>query len=206
MGGSAQQSLSRESVDLARTQGNKLDSAINQNLHFLQSVLGDKFGSNWNALPGEVSRGFDVVRANTEKAYQNAQFSSDESVKYLAKTSGENFSGGQVRSAMAQNARALDTDRRQALGQIQLEEANAGLSANNALMRLFTGAGQTALGLATSYQSQANQAASMVSNVDPWGAALGGAAAGASAGGVIPGWGTVIGGLVGGAMGYLSAK
>ena len=206
MGGSTQGDLSKDVQGLAGAQADRIGKLVTGNLNFLSSVLGDKFGSNWNAIPGEVHRAFDGVRNDTEKAYQNAAFSSQEATRYAARTSGENISRGQVDAAVRSNAFNLDRDRRFALGQIQLDEANAGLTANNALMRLFTGAGQTALGLASTYQSQAVQAAGMTSNVDPWGAALGGAAQGAGAGSVFGPWGAVAGGVLGGAMGYLGSK
>ncbi len=205
-GSTAQSQLGERIRQQASSQSNQLGDTIAKNLAFLGTALGNKFGGDWNAIPGEVASGYDKVRAATEDAYRSASFSAAEETRYMARTSGENLSRGQIDSALASRARALDTDRRFALGQIQLEEANAGLSANNALMRLFTGAGQTALGLASTYQSQAAQAASMVPSSDPWAGALAGAASGAAAGSAIPGWGTAIGGVIGAIGGYLGSK
>lgn len=206
MSGGAQAGLSRRIQDQADAQATRLDDAVLGNLGFLFNNLSTKFGTDWNQIPGEVSRGFDKAREKTEEQYASARFGADEASRYLARTSGAPLSGGEVNARIAQDAQLLDRDRRMTLGQINLDEANAGLSANNALMRLFAGAGQTAMGLGASYQQQAVNSASMASKQDPWMSALGGAASGASTGAMFGPYGALIGGVIGGAGGYFGGR
>lgn len=206
MGGGGQPAISRRIQDQASTQADRLNSSVLDNLGFLFNNLSNKFGTDWNAIPGEVARGFDKARDRVEETYASAQFGASEASKYLAKTSGAPLSGGEIRHRLGEDAIALDRDRRFTLGQISLDEANAGLSANNALMRLFTGAGQTALGLAATYQNQAINSASMVNQQDPWMTALGGAASGAATGSALGPWGALAGGVIGGAAGYFGGR
>ena len=206
MGGGGQGALAAEIQERSGAQAERLNKSVLDNLGFLFTNLSGKFGTDWNAIPGEVSRGFDKARSRVEEGYASARFGADEASQYLAKTSGAPLSGGEVRHRMTEDALALDLDWRLTLGQISLDEANAGLSANNALMRLFTGGGQTALGLAATYQNQAVNSASMVNQQDPWMSALGGAASGAAAGSALGPWGTVIGGVIGGAGGYFGGR
>lgn len=187
-------------------QADALNDLVAGNLSAINGLLGDRFTTNWDAIPGEVSRGYDKVRKDTEASYKQAAFSADEATRYLARSSGENYSGGQVQSALARDALALDQSRRFTLGQIQTDEANAALSANNGLMRILGGAGQTAIGLATTYQNQALSAAGQMTNTNPWGSAIGGLASGAAAGSALGPWGAVAGGVIGGIGGYMSGR
>lgn len=206
MGGSTQSQLARRAENQASSQADRLDQLGLSQMNAIMSALQGKFGGDWGKVPGEVKAGFDKVRASTEEAFTAAKFGSDESARYLAKTSGGNISGGEVNEQILQDAQALDQRRRLAMGQIQTDEANAAMSANNGFMRLMTGAGQSALGLASTYQNQALQGTAGVSNVNPWQAALGGAASGASIGALFGGVGAPIGAVVGGVGGYLSAR
>lgn len=204
--GGGQSATARNIEEQAKTQSGRLDKLVLGNLDFLFNNLSTKFGTDWNRIPGEVAAGFDKVRQKTEDEYASAQFGASEASRYLARTSGSPISGGEVRHRLAEDALRLDQDRRFTLGQINLEEANAGLSANNALMRLFTGGGQTALGLASSYQQQAIQAASQINTQDPWMGALGGAASGAAMGAQFGGWGAIPGAIIGGVAGYYGGR
>lgn len=206
MGGSAQSTTARRVENQASAQADRLDQVGLTQMQAIMSALQGKFGGGWGQIPGEVKEGFDKVRASTEEAFTAARFGSGESARYLAKTSGGNISGGEVNEQILQDAQALDQRRRMTIGQINTEEANAAMSANNGFMRLMTGAGQSALGLAATYQNQALQGTAGVSGASPWQAALGGAASGASVGSLFPGWGTAIGAVVGGVGGYLSAR
>lgn len=207
MGGSTQAALSGEVRGQASMQANELNKLIYSNLNFLTNTAGSRFGSSWNKIPPEVSEGYDKIRSATKDSYENAAFSSAEASRYLARTSGQNISQGQISGAINRDALNLDQQRRMTMGQIDLEEANAAMTANNGFMRLMTGAGQTALGLASSYQSQALGAAGQTNSTSPWQSALSGAMSGASigsAGGL--GWGTAAGALVGGAAGYFGGR
>lgn len=206
MGGSRQSDLAKRVEGQANQQANQLDQLALSQMNSIMSALQGKFGGDWGKIPGEVKAGYDKVRASTEEAFTAAKFGSEESARYLAKTSGGNISGGEVNEQILQDAHALDQRRRLAMGEIQTNEANSAMSANNGFMRLMTGAGQSALGLAATYQGQALQGTAGVSSVNPWQAALGGAASGASVGSLFPGWGTAIGAVVGGVGGYLSAR
>lgn len=204
-GDTAQQNLSNELIGQSGAQAKKLDTLSLTGLQSIMSALGQRFGSNWGNLPGEVSKSFDLVRDETNSAFRQSARGATEAAAYLAKTSGSPISGGEISSIQRQDALGLDQQRRLTLGQIKMDEANAGMTANNGFMRLMTGAGQSALGLASTYQNQALQSASMASNINPWGAAMGGAAAGASAGTALGPWGTLAGGVIGGVGGYMAA-
>jgi len=206
MGGSTQSQLARRAENQASSQADRLDQLGLSQMNAIMSALQGKFGGDWGKVPGEVKAGFDKVRASTEEAFTAAKFGSDESARYLAKTSGGNISGGEVNEQILQDAQALDQRRRLAIGQIQTDEANTAMSANNGFMRLMTGAGQSALGLASTYQNQALGGAAGASSTNPWQSALGGAASGASIGAMGGPWGAVIGGVVGGVGGYMAGR
>lgn len=205
-GSSSRTALAAQAENHASNQASQLDRVGITGLQSIMQALEGRFGSNWGALPGEVAQGYDDVRKDTNESFRQATRSSAESAAYLAKTSGSPISGGEISAIQRQDALGLDQQRRLTLGQIKLDEANAGMTANNGFMRLMTGAGQSALGLANTYQNQALQGVAGMTDTNPWGSAMAGAAAGASAGSVVPGWGTVIGGVVGGVGGYLAGR
>jgi hypothetical protein len=206
MSGSTQSHLANKIERQSSSQAEQIGKLGVGGLNSIMSALGDRFGSNWGALPGEVAQGYDKVRDETNASFRAASHGSSEAASYLARTSGAPITGGEVSAVQRQDAFGLDQQRRLTLGQIQMEEANAGMTANNGFMRLMTGAGQSALGLANTYQQQALGATSMTSATNPWASAISGAAAGASAGSVVPGWGTVIGGVLGGVGGYMAGR
>ncbi len=206
MGGSRQSSLARQVENQASSQADQLDTLGLSQMQTILNALQGKLGGDWGKIPGEVKLGYDKVRASTEEAFNAAKFGSAESAQYLAKTSGGNISGGEVNEQITQDAYALDQRRRLLHGQINVDEANTAMSANNGFMRLMAGAGQSALGLASTYQNQALQGTTGVNNTSPWQSALGGAAAGASVGSAFPGWGTAIGAVVGGVGGYFAGR
>jgi hypothetical protein len=206
MGGSSRNILASEIEGRASENAGRLDKIGIGGFARIMEQLNGRFGSDWGKIPAEVARGFDKVRDDTNSSFRQAAHGSAESAAYLARTSGAPITGGEVSSIIRRDATNLDQQRRLTLGQIQMEEANAGMNANNGFMRLMTGAGQTALGMASTYQNQALSAANGASSTNPWASALSGAASGAAAGSAIPGWGTVIGGVIGGVGGYMAGR
>jgi hypothetical protein len=205
-GGDGKQGLVDQAERQATSQAERLNDLGFGNMAFVMSTLGGKFGNNWGALPGEVARSFDKVRDETNASYRQGLASSAEASNYLARTSGAPVSGGEVNAAITRDALALDQRRRLTLGKIQLEEANAGMSANNGFMRLMMGAGNTGLGLASTYQSQALQGLSGMSDTNPWQGAMGGAASGAGMGAALGPWGALAGAVIGGVGGYMGSR
>lgn len=205
-GETAQTRMAGRVEEQASSQADILSALGLGQLGTIMTALQGKFGTDWGKVPGEVKAGYDKVRASTEEAFSAARFGSAEANRYAATVSGGRISGGEVNEATFNDAYALDQRRRMLQSQITLDEANTAMSANNGFMRMMTGAGNTALGLASMYQGQAAQGASGVSATSPWQSALGGAAAGASVGSLFPGWGTAIGAVVGGVGGYLSGR
>lgn len=205
-GGDAKTALAGRIEEQAGGQADRLDKYAITGMNRIMEALEGRFGTSWGDIPGEVARGFDKVRTQTNEAYDVAGRGAEEATRYLARRSGAPISTGEVNDAVLQDALALDRGRRFSLGQIQLDEANAAMSANNGFMRLMTGAGQSALGLANTYQNQATQAAGSMTSSNPWASAMSGAASGAAAGSVIPGWGTAIGAVLGGVGGYLGGR
>jgi len=206
MGGSKQSRAATEAQYTSASQAQQLNNLALPAMEHIMSTLGAKFGTDWGKVPGEITRSYDKIRSDTEASFQQAQFGSAESARYLARTSGAPMTGGELSGVIANDAYGLDQQRRQTLGQIKLEEANAAMTANNGFMRLMMGAGQSALGLANANQSMAMGGIGGMSSSNPWQSALAGAAAGASAGSVVPGWGTAIGAVVGGVGGYMAGR
>ena len=159
-----------------------------------------------NAIPPDIQQAFAPIQAQMNQDFAQAGVGNAAAIRQRAKQSGMPFSSEQLSDATTRAALDLEGVQNQANAQLQMTEASAGLEEFNTLMNLLGGGAQTALGFGQGAGGLATGALGGMSNSNPWGSAIAGAASGALAGSVVPGVGTAVGaiggGLIGGIGGY----
>lgn len=151
--------------------------------------------------PESVKKAFGQIRGDTNKMFDQEEAASPSTIAQQMKQSGGRFAAGAEGYAAQQTLFSLEDARRNNMRNLDIQETNQGMQQRDFDLSQILGIGTGAVNQSFGYTQNA-LGASQYNQRNPWGSALGGAAAGASAGSVAGPWGTVIGGVVGGAAGY----
>lgn len=167
-------------------------------LESLQRQLGG------GGLNQDVHAAFEGARGQLGRGYENALASGENLTRQQALQSGEVYQPAQLQDALTLQATQLDRQRSQGMRNLQFQEAQAGLTQYNQLMNMLGQGSGAAFNLGQGFSGLQAGAIGGMSDSNPWGSALGGAASGASVGSAFGPWGAVIGGAAGGIGGYFS--
>lgn len=197
-------------TDLATTQSQLSSTFARIGLPEIQSMFtrigGQTAGGFGSEIP-MIDDAFSQIRTGMNQDFTAAGIASGASIRQRAKQSGMPFSSEQLSDATMEAGNRLNLQKDQAIAQLNFSQASANLGEFNQMMQMLGAGTGTALQMGGTAGSQANQAASMMSDSSQMGSVLGGAAQGASFGSMIsPGWGTLIGAVVGGAGGYFGSR
>ncbi len=155
--------------------------------------------------PESVKKLFSQARDNLGQSFNSAELSTSSAIATRAKSMGLDYRPDALQSAQNTAQQGLERQRASALQNLSFQETGAGMNQTNTLLaqmgQIERGLGGSALG----FGQAANQDLAYLNNQNPWGSALGGAAAGAGAGASFGPWGAVIGGVAGGALGYFGS-
>jgi hypothetical protein len=153
--------------------------------------------------PQSVQDAYSTIRGDTNKQFDQEEAASPMTIDQSMKQSG--FRGGQGAQQYAsdQALYSLEDSRRNNMRNLQMQETDQGMQTRDFELSQILGIAQGNVNQSFGFNQNAYGAAQQ-NQSNPWGSALGGAAAGASAGSVAGPWGTAIGGVVGGLGGYFS--
>lgn len=200
---SPQQSASAEAArGQAQRAGQLADVSLPQLSSILSRITADIGGGG---IPASVQSAYNTARTGVNADFATAGKGQQAYIPQAFAQAGGIYNTNQVSDAMTTAATNLDFERRQALKNLDFQEAEAGLGQFNSLMNLLGAGAGTGLNLATGFSGAQSQAiGGLPSQSTGWGA-LSGAMGGAGAGATFGPYGALIGALVGGAGGYLSA-
>lgn len=188
----------RTNFDFQQQLTNTALPGLKATLDSLQQQLG-----GGNMLNQDVHKTFESARGELQRGYETSLGANENLIRQQAMQSGEVYQPSQVSDTISTQARMMDQQRIAGLRNLQFQEAQAGLGQYNQLMNMLGQGSGAAFNIGKGFSSVQGGAIGGMSNSNPWGSAIGGAAAGAAAGSQIyPGWGTAIGAVAGGALGY----
>ncbi len=210
MGGQSPQSQAAASAskDAARNQQELASEVYPALRRLLTQTYGDinidqtgKIG-----IPNSVQEQFGIAREGLDRDFDTAERGASAFTTQSFKQSGNPYSQGQLDATQMAQMNSLEQARTRAQGQLQFQEAQAGMGQFNQLMNLMSGGSGAALNLGSGYGAAQNAALQWLPQTSPGQGAMSGAMAGASLGSSIyPGWGTLIGGAIGAAGGYFGS-
>ena len=193
--------------DLARSQAYLSQQLAGVSLPEYSKIIGDlQTQLNGGQESPAVSAAFGAARSDLATNYAQAWNTNKEVLAQRAKQSGGMFASDQMADTNKANAFSLSKDFDQANRNLSFQETQANLGQYNTLLGMLGQASGAAMNAGSGYTGNQARAISGLSNSNPWGGALSGAASGAVAGTAInAGWGTAIGAVVGGVGGYLGS-
>lgn len=206
MGGQTPQSGAASDIQAAMA--GSQEKLLNMTLPEIQRVLG-MYLSDLGAPgsePSSVRAMYDQGRTAVNQNFQQAEAGTNAAISTRAREMGLDYRPQAIESAQLNAQRSLEQQRGNALQNLSFQEAGAGLQQTDLLLSRMGNIERMLASGGLGLYGNALQDTSMMSQVDPMGAALGGAASGAALGtSISPGYGTVIGALAGGAYGYFSS-
>lgn len=156
-------------------------------------------------IPYSVQRQFDQAREGTNRDFDIAKRGSEVYTAQSFKQGGNPYTTDQLTDTLLSNGRMLEEARSRSMRQLQLEEAQAGMTQYNRLMNVMLGAEGTALNLGGGFGAARNAAIPFLPNQSKEGGAISGAMTGASAGSAFGPYGALAGLFIGGGLGYANA-